>query len=193
MRPMTRGLLLALLLTTASGLACAQAATRQELRDRCTRSIAESGAHVVGGKFKESAIDLAASGFLFQFDETGGGTFFCQICDDANPAVECGSVGLTLNYRPAGGESKALPAELDRKCAWHLHREVGDRAGREKIQHAVIERIEITPAHTDSRWVYRMALDGGQYRCVVRRSDGSFRVEQQTGDDWRALAAGIFF
>jgi len=183
---------LALLLLVTHG-APADAAGKQALRDRCLVSIAESGAGAGKGKLKESAIDLAASGFLFQFEEPGGGIFFCQICDDTNPAVACGSVGLTLNYRPPGGESKALPAELDRKCAWHLHREVGDRAGRIKIQHAVIARIAVTPAHTDSRWVYRMALDGAQYRCVVRRSDGSFRVEQQAGEDWRALAAGIFY
>ncbi len=169
------------------------AASKQELRARCLSAIDESGARTGDGKFRESAIDLAASGFLFQFDEPGGGTFFCQICDDTTPAIECGAVGLTLNHRPAGGESTALPAELDRKCAWHLHREVGDRAGREKIQHALLARIAVVPAHTDTRWVYRMTLDGESYRCVVRRTDGSFRVEQQAGEDWRALAAGIFF
>lgn len=182
-----------LLFAHALGCAPALAENKAALRARCIQAIDSSGARVGGGKLTESAIDLAESGFLFQFEEPGGGTFFCQICDDTNPKVECGSVGLTLNYRPSGGDSKTLPAELDRKCAWHLHREVGDRAGLHKIQHALIARIDVAPAHTDTRWVFNMALDGESYRCVVRRSDGSFRVEHQRGDDWRALAGGIFF
>ena len=57
----------------------------------------------------------------------------------------------------------------------------------------MVQRIQITPDHTDSRWVYQMKLDDGQFRCVIRKSDCSFRVERQEGDDWRPIAAGVMF
>ena len=87
------------------GGAPAFAESKAALRTRCIEAVDASGARAGSGKLAESAIDLGPSGFLFQFEEAGGGTFFCQICDDTNPAVECGSVGLTLNHRPADGES----------------------------------------------------------------------------------------
>jgi hypothetical protein len=101
---------------------------------------------------------------------------------------------LTLNHRPAQGEARALPAELDRKCVYFLQKEVS-RKGHTglAIDKEMVARVQVTPEHTDSRYVFHMNLDGGEYRCVVRKSDGDFRVERHQGNDWKGLAAGVMF
>lgn len=189
---MARAFLLTVLLFVV-GMGEAHTEGKPALRDRCLKSIAASGQTSDTGKWIETATPLGDSGFLFQFAAPDGGHFFCQICDDSNPAIECGAMGLILNYRGKSGEAKQLPAELDTKCVYYLQREVGDRSGRLKVQHDLVKRTKVTPAHTDARWVYQMALDGEQYRCVIRKSDGNFRVEHQTGADWRVLAAGVLY
>jgi len=174
------------------GAGAVQAEGKAALRDRCLKAIAGSGQAADASKFTETATSLGDSGFLFQF-ASAEGNFFCQICDDSNPELDCGTLGLMLTFRGKEGEARQLPAELDRKCLFHLQREVGDRSGRLTVRHDLVERTKVTPAHTDARWVYNMSLDDQQFRCVVRKSDGSFRVEQQQGAEWRALAAGILF
>ena len=64
---------------------------------------------------------------------------------------------------------------------------------RNGVNHDLVKRITINPAHTDTRWVYKMGLDGEEFQCVIRKSDGSFRVERKQGEDWRPLAAGTLF
>ena len=61
------------------------------------------------------------------------------------------------------------------------------------IDHAIASRIHVTPNHSDKSWVYNMELDGNPYRCVIRKSDGNFRLEKQNGADWRPIAAGTLF
>jgi len=85
-----------------------------------------------------------------------------------------------------------LPAELDRKCAYFLQKEV-TRPRSSTINRAMVQRIRITPDHTDKSWLFMMNLDENEYRCVVRKSDGNFRVEAKKGDTWRPIAGGILF
>jgi hypothetical protein len=180
--------LLALHGTLASG------ATQSALHDRCLAAIVASGQSARPKALKQSTIPMGESGFIFQFADAEGGTFSCQICDDANPAVHaCGSIGLELSYRPKDGEMKRLPAELDKKCTYFLQKEMKPRDEAAFIDHAIVGRIHVTPDHSDKSWVYNMELDGNPYRCVVRKSDGNFRVDKRNGDDWRPIANGVLF
>jgi hypothetical protein len=164
------------------------------LNQRCVAAIAASGQPANIKALKQTTIPMGESGFLFQFTAADGGTFTCQICDDGNPAVHaCGSIGLELSFRPKDGELKKLPAELDKKCTYFLQKEMKPRSEALFIDHAIVQRIHVTPDHSDKSWVYQMELDGNPYRCVIRKSDGNFRLESKKGDDWRPIAAGILF
>jgi hypothetical protein len=183
-------LFLLVMLPNAHAAGGAQAALHQ----RCVAAIAASGEPANMKALKETTIPMGESGFLFQFAAADGGTFTCQICDDGNPAVHaCGSIGLELSFRPKDGEMKKLPAELDKKCTYFLQKEMKPRASSEFIDHAIVSRIHVTPDHSDKSWVYQMELDGNPYRCVIRKSDGNFRVDKQTGTDWRPIANGVLF
>jgi hypothetical protein len=171
----------------------AVAAGQSALRDRCTAAIDASGQLPTSKGLKETAIPLGDQGFLFQFTATDGAVYSCQVCDDDNPAMPCGSMGLELSFRPRDGELDQLPAELERKCRGALQKEVKPRSDTRYIDHAMAARIQSTLTQTDARTVYAMQLDGGSYRCVIRRSDGSFRVERQEGEEWRPIAAGLFY
>ena len=135
-------------------------------------------------------MESGAGHYLFELKQPDGGRFVCQICDEANPSVDCGMLGLRLGHQPAAGEMRDLPAELDRKCAYFLQKELTRSPA---INRAMVQRIRTTPDHTDKNWLYMMNLDEKEYRCVVRKSDGNFRVESKTGDTWRPIAAGILF
>jgi IS1 family transposase len=187
-------ILLGLIFLVAFEVPALAAGTQQVLHDRCIAAIVDSGQPADRKALKETTIPLAESGFLFQFADPDGGTFSCQICDDGNPAVTaCGSIGLQLSFRPKDGELKQLPAELDRKCTYFLQKEIKPRSDQRFIVHDIVKRIQVTAEHTDTRWVYQMQLDGNPYRCVIRKSDGTFRVEKQNGNDWKPLAAGSLF
>jgi hypothetical protein len=175
--------------------ACAAGGSQAALHSRCLAAIAASGQPANPNALKENAISMGESGFLFQFTELNGGAFTCQICDDGNPAVNaCGSMGLELSYRPKDGEMKRLPAELDKKCAYFLQKELRPPGSAPFIDHALVKKIHVSEdGSTDSRWVYKMEYESNNYRCVVRKSDGSFRVEEQKGDDWKVLANGVLF
>lgn len=191
-------ILIASILLPALHASAFAAGVETTLHDRCIAAIAASGQPADAKALNQTMnVPMGEQGFLFQFTDAAGGTFSCQVCDDGNPAVHaCGSAGLRLSFRPKDGEGKDLPAELDKKCAYYLQKEVNQSAGKRGepfIDHALMQRIQISADHTDTRWVYKMALDGTSYRCVIRRNDGNFRVERQNGEDWRPIAAGILF
>jgi len=165
---------------------------RAALNKRCLASIAENGVPAAGLK-ETMGVDLAGSGWLFQFSDPAGATWSCQVCEDDNYEAECGSKGLMLTLKPATGEPKQLPAELDRKCVYMLQKEVKPRDDARFIAHEIAARVKVTPRHNDTRYIYDMSLDDGSYRCVIRKSDASFRVERQEGEEWKPIAAGVFW
>ena len=175
-------------------LACGAATAandRGALDKRCRVAMGENGAAT--GLKETMAVAMGNSGWMFQYGTPDGGTWSCQACDDDDPAAECGSKGLMLSLRPATGESKQVPAELDRKCVYMLQKEVKPRSDERFIAHEIAARVKVSPRHNDTRYVYDMSLDDGSYRCVIRKSDGSFRVERQEGEEWRPIAAGVFW
>ena len=179
----------------APGAANAQKAeaspVKQVLRGRCLAAIGANDPAVTPNTLKETiGMESGGGHYLFELKQADGARFVCQVCDEANPSVDCGMLGLRLAYQPAGGDTRDLPAELDRKCAYFLQKEVTRSPA---VNHAVSQRIRITPDHTDRNWLYMMTLDEKDYRCVVRKSDGNFRVEAKTGDTWRPIATGVLF
>ena len=179
----------------APGAANAQkteaSSVKQALRERCNAAIAATDPSAKPSTLQETiGMDVGGGHYLFELTQADAARFVCQVCDEANANVDCGRLGLRLAYQPAGGEVRDLPAELDRKCAYFLQKEVTRSPA---IDRAVIQRINITPDHTDKSWLYMMNLDTKDYRCVVRKSDGNFRVEAKSGDTWRPIATGILF
>jgi len=187
-------LLITLIFLLSLTAAHAAGNTQSVLQQRCVAAITASGQPANIKALKQTTIPMGESGFLFQFAATDGATFSCQICDDGNPANHaCGSIGLELSYRPKDGEMQRLPAELDKKCTYFLQKELRPPGARPFVDQAIVNRIRVTPDHSDKSWVYQMEYDGNPYRCVIRKSDGNFRVESKKGDDWRPLAAGVLF
>jgi hypothetical protein len=163
------------------------------LRDRCLAAIESTDLQVKRNQLKDTVIDIPGGKYMFEFKNAAGDSFFCDICDDTNPAVQCGMIGLRLVHRPKDGEAKDMPAELDKKCAYFLQKELSKNKSAMEVNHELVKRIVTTPSHTDTRWVYRMELDGEPFQCVIRKSDGSFRVERKQGDEWLPMAAGVLF
>ena len=180
-----------LMLALLSCAAAEAANDRGALDKRCRAALSENG--VAAGSKETMAVAMGNSGWLFQYGTPDGGTWSCQVCDDGDPAAECGSMGLTLSLRPAEGEMRHVPAELDRKCVYMLQKEVKPRTDERFIAHEIAARVKVTERKNESRYLFDMSLDGGSYRCVIRKSDGSFRVERQEGEEWRPIAAGVFW
>ena len=193
---LSRGTVAAIALVLfAPGAATSQklekSSAKETVRDRCFAAITANDAGVKPSTLKETiGMETAAGNYLFELKQADGGRYVCQICDEASPTAECGTLGLRLGHQPAGGEMRDLPAELDRKCAYYLQKEVTRSPA---INRAMVERIRITPDHSDRSWLFMMNLDENEYRCVIRKSDGNFRVEAKKGDTWRPIAAGIMF
>jgi len=190
-----RMLAMLILLFACCSSVFAAGSMQDTLHDRCVAAIAASGKNADPKALKVQVTPTGTTGFFFQFEDAAGGTFFCQICDDENPAAldSCGSIGLRLSYRPKDGDGSDLPAELEKKCAYFLQKEVNPRKDPHSTDLAMIKRVHITPDHTDKRWVYQMELDGKPYRCVIRKSDGDFSVDRKNGEDWRPIAGGKLF
>jgi len=163
------------------------------MRARCLASVKESGLAPDPKALKETAFEIPTPNYMFEFKQADG-SFFCQVCDTVEAPADCPDLGLRLSFRPATGEARDLPAELDRKCMYVLQKEAQPRnAGPPVIFRSIVERIQIRPAHTDARYVYLMDLDGGEYRCVIRKSDGEYKVDRHQGEEWRPIAAGRMF
>jgi hypothetical protein len=162
------------------------------MRQRCLAAVAASGHPAAPKPTSENAYDAGPGNYLFEFKQPDGGSFFCQVCDDLDDDATCPSLGLELSHRPAQGEQEKLPAELDRKCVYYLQKELGPR-GSLTINRSLVERIKVTPSHTEQRFVYLMNLSMDEYRCVIRKSDGNFLVEKHNGADWKPIAAGVMF
>jgi hypothetical protein len=169
----------------------AGATGKAAMRERCLAAVAASGKPAAPKPTGENAYDAGPGNYIFEFKQPDGGSFFCQVCVDV--AYSLGpSLGLELSHRPAQGEQEQLPAELDRKCVYFLQKELSPRGSLE-INKSLVERIKVTPSHTDARYVYRLDMGLDEFRCVIRKSDGNFLLERHVGSDWKPLATGVFF
>lgn len=183
----------ALLAQVGKGPSAAEKAATQDLQarldGRCQKAIAGSGQASTPGQWKRQANALGAFGYLFTYDQADG-QFVCQVCDELAPGSSCASLGAMLSFKPAAGAAKTLPSELDLKCVDALQRRIKDADEKQFIDADLVQRIAVTPMHTDTRWAYRMVLDDEEYRCVIRRSDASYQVERKRGNDWQGVSAG---
>jgi len=110
---------------------------RGALNKRCLTAISASGTPAAGLK-ETMGVAMGGSGWLFQFGAPDGATWSCQVCDDDDPAAECGSKGLMLTLKPASGDPRQVPAELDRKCVFMLQKEVKPRSDGRFIAHEIV-------------------------------------------------------
>jgi len=183
---------LAALTSSVSPAEQAHAATvRGALEQRCDAAITASGHAQSAAVLKKKTTPLSASRILVEAGNADG-TFQCQVCDEDDAAVNCGTMGLMLSYRSAAGDSVHLPAELERKCVYHVQKEaMADDAGV-FIDHEIVRRIHTRAIPSEKRHVFEHELDGRTFRCVVRKSDLSFALEYDDGSgQWHGLVAGI--
>lgn len=168
-----------------------EAQVREALVARCRRAAAESGKTADAAKLESAVTPLSASRILVQLTDAQG-AFTCQVCDDTDPGVNCGTMGLQLSHKGADGQSLNLPAELERKCAYYLQKEISTASDGSFIDHALVKRITTREVPNDKRFVFEQEVDGQQFRCVIRKRDMNFQLERRTPDGgWRGMTAGI--
>jgi hypothetical protein len=169
----------------------AMRAMKKQLEGRCDAAIASSG-KVMGKASSRQVTLLSASRFLVQQADKGG-EFSCQVCDEDDPKINCGSMGVLLSYTPKGGTPMNLPAELDRKCIFNLQRNLMDDDAGSFIDHEIVRNITTQRQETDTRIVYTHSYEGSTYRCVIRKSDFSYSLDEQQGAQWVPIAAGVMW
>jgi hypothetical protein len=168
-----------------------EAQVRDALVARCRKAAGDSGHSVDAAKLKSAVTPLSASRILVKLSDNLG-EFSCQVCDDTDPGVNCGTMGLRLSHKGADGESINLPAELGRKCEYTLQKEISTAKDGSFIDHALVARIKTREVPNDKRYVFEHEVDGQTYRCVIRKSDLNFTLERRIGEDkWRGLVGGV--
>jgi len=168
-----------------------EAQVRDALVARCRKSAGESGRTADAAKLKSAVTPLSASRILVKLTDAQG-EFSCQVCDDTDPGVNCGTMGLQLSHKGADGESINLPAELGRKCEYTLQKEISTATDGSFIDHALVARIKTREVPNDKRYVFEHEVDGQTFRCVIRKSDLNFTLERRIGDDkWRGMIGGV--
>jgi len=168
-----------------------EAQVRDVLVARCRKAAGESGRTADAAKLKSTVAPLSASRILVKLTDSAG-EFSCQACDDSDPSVNCGTMGLQLSYKGTNGGSINLPAELARKCEYHLQKELSVATDGSFIDHALVARIKTREVTNDKRYVFEHELDGQSYRCVIRKDDLNFTLEHRTGKgEWRGMVGGI--
>src|SRR5262245_28353668 len=83
------------MIVAAPGAASAQKAeapsVKQALRDRCFAAIAANDAAAKPSTLKETIGMEAGEGhYLFELKQADGARYVCQVCDEANSAIDCG-------------------------------------------------------------------------------------------------------
>ncbi len=165
---------------------------QKKLGDRCVKAIEQSGHTANTAQLKQSAKQLSAGRFAFEYAQNDG-KFACTACDDTDPNGSCGTIGVILSFVPSQGEAKKLPAEFDRKCIDSLQRRLKDQSDKKFIDYELVKRITLTEQHTDTRWAYFMNVDGGEYRCVIRKTDWNYSLDRKRGGDWDGIVGGKMF
>ncbi len=161
-----------------------------KLENRCLLAVEKSGTSENISEFKMTSQLLSASRYLVSL-ENQNNSYTCQVCDDTDPNVNCGTMGLMLSYNDKEGNQISLPAELDRKCEFYLQKSVS-RLSNSFIDHGLVKRIKTHEILNDKRYVYTHELGGHSYRCVIRKKDMSFKLERAISDgQWQGVSAGV--
>jgi hypothetical protein len=190
-RPATAAQLAALSSSVSADEKAAASGTRERLQARCSAAVAASGQGADPARLQRKVTPLSASRILVELSDASG-SFVCQVCDEMDPKVQCGTMGVMLSFRGADGSQLSLPAEIRQKCEYHLQKEVMPGDAGVFIDQAIVRRIQTREVPNDKRYVYEHELDGASYRCVVRKSDLSFSLERRLPDgQWRGLVGGI--
>ena len=187
--------------TQAPPSAAAQAATTGlagALAARCDAAIKSSAFEgkpsIELSTYKRSEKQVAASQYVFEYTEPAGSAYSCRVCDDLDPKINCGfSFGALIAYGFADGKEGRVPAELDRKCVGALQKQLKNPDDKQFVDLALVARISAKEAHTEKSYVYQMSVkdESAEYRCVIRKRDLNYSVEQKRGDDWRGLVGGV--
>lgn len=167
------------------------AGTQKRLEARCAAAVAASGQGADPATLTRKVTPLSASRILVELSDAKG-SYVCQVCDEMDPKVQCGTMGVMLSFRGADGSNVNLPAEIQQKCEYYLQKEMMDGDSGVFIDQAIVRRIRTREVPNDKRYVYEHELDGDSYRCVVRKSDLSFSLEHREADGtWRGMVGGI--
>lgn len=160
-----------------------------DLEKRCQIAVEKSGKSENFTELKMTTKLLSASRYLVSFNSDKS-SFSCQVCDDMDPNINCGTMGLMLSFSTHSSDQISLPAELDRKCVFHLQKALSSESNS-FIDHELVKRVKTREVINDGRYVYLHELDGRSFRCVIRKKDMNYRVERQLGGGkWQSLATG---
>lgn len=132
---------------------------------------------------------MGAYGYLFTYLQSDG-EFVCKVCGPQVPRNTCSALGLDLSFGQPGQPHRDLPAELDLKCIDALQSGLRQPGTTREVDHGHAARVALTPQHTATRWVYAMAVDGAEYRCVIRRHDMGYLLDRKVKGEWKSLASG---
>jgi hypothetical protein len=165
---------------------------QSQLDARCVKAIEQSGQTNSSAQWQRKVMPFSQSHFQFDYAQADG-TFSCNACDDLNPTGGCSALGVLLSFKPSTGDSKKMPAEFDQKCVHALQRKLKDPSDKKFIDYGLVKRIQVSAQHTDTRWAYMMKIDTDEYRCVIRRSDWAYTVEERAGANWTGIAAGRIY
>lgn len=170
-----------------------QAAATQDvvaqLDQRCVKAIESSGQAAQPATWTRGSTPMGAYGHLFTYRQPDG-EFVCTVCAPQVRGSACASLGLSLSFGQPGQAHRELPAELDLKCIDALQSGLRRRGSVHVVDHGHAARVVVTPQHTDTRWVFALAVDGADYRCVIRRQDGGYLLDRKVHGEWKSLASG---
>lgn len=167
----------------------AAADVQGRLDQRCTKAIQTSGRPSQPALWKRQSYAMGAYGYVFMYEQPDG-EFVCQACDEDANGSDCPVLGVRLSFGPPGGYHADVPAELDRKCLDALQSSLRPRGAHKGVNFDLVRRVQVSPQHTDARWVYALQVDGAEYRCVIRRQDMSYAVDRKAGVEWKSVALG---
>jgi hypothetical protein len=163
---------------------------QENLEKRCQKAVEASGMSENPSVLKMTTELLSASRYLVKFSADKS-SFSCQVCDDTDPNINCGTMGLMLSHTDQDNNQVSLPAEMDRKCVFSLQKALSSRTSS-FIDHELVKRIKTSEVLNDKRYVYKHEIEGQFFRCVIRKKDMNYRIERQIeGDKWKSLNTGI--
>lgn len=189
-RPAPAALLASLASTITADEKAALAGRRGRVEARCDAAVLASGHGGDPARLRRKVTQLSAGRFMVELGSDAG-TYICTGCDEMDPKLQCGSMGVRLSFQGSDGQRVELPAELRRKCEYSLQHAVKSPTSRTFIDQELVRRIRTREVPNDKRYVFEHQLDGVDYRCVVRKSDLNYTLDERRADgSWRGISTG---